>query len=197
LIVGNGLSVKDPFKFTIIPLPLVTWYVVADCVTIKPPFNRPEYKLPSNYYEMLKNDKYLHFYYSEEERNKYFEEWRHKLCNDLFNPYTKPEYKFYINLCLENQFYNDLQLDHYIDNGCFCKGCSLKRRDIYFKALKGEKVTEKILHSDVVIEQIKEKTEKIVKKINVVKSIHQAVSVLNKRKKIKTGGGRTFSLDIL
>jgi hypothetical protein len=87
-------------------------------------------------------------------------------------------------------------LDHYIDNGCFCKGCSLKRRDLYFKALNGEQITEKILHSDVVIEQIKEKTEKIVKKLNVVKSIQQAVAVLNKRKKIKTGGGRTFSLDI-
>ena len=157
---------------------------------------KQEYKLPSNYYEMLKNDKYLHLYYSEEERNNYFEEWRPKLCNDLFIPYTKQEYNFYINLCLENQFYNDLQLEHYIDNGCFCKGCSAKRRDIYFKALNGEQITEKILHSDVVIEQIKEKTEKIVKTINVAKSIQQAVSLLNKRKKIKTGGGRTFSLDI-
>jgi hypothetical protein len=158
---------------------------------------KKEYKLPCNYYEMLKIDKYLKFYYSEEERSNYLEEWRYKLCYDDFFPYTKVEYKFYINLCLENQFYNDLQLDHYIDNGCFCKGCSVKRRDIYFKALNGEQITEKILHSDVVIEQIKEKTEKIVKKINVVKSIQQALSVLNKRKKIKTGGGRTFSMDIL
>jgi hypothetical protein len=156
---------------------------------------KEEYRLPSNYYEMLKNDKYLQFYYSEQERNRYFEEWKNKLC-DNFEPYSKKKYDFYINLCLENQFYNDLQLDHYIDNGCFCKGCSIKRRDMYFKALNGEKITEKILHSDVVIEQIKEKTEKIVKKINVVNSINQAISVLNKRKKNKTGGGRTFSLDI-
>ena len=46
-IVGYGLSAIEAFKLTIIPEPLCTVYTVDDAVPIKPPFNKPEYKLPS------------------------------------------------------------------------------------------------------------------------------------------------------
>ena len=42
-----------------------------------------------------------------------------------------------MNLCLENQYINDIDIDHYIDNGCFCKYCSDKRKEIYFRAKAG------------------------------------------------------------
>ena len=106
-----------------------------------------EYKLPINYIDNIKNCKYFNIYYNEEERKKYLEPWNNKL-SDIFIPYTEQEYKFYMNLCLENQYINDIQNEHYIDNGCFCKLCTNKRRDIYFKAKNGEKKFEKIIHTE-------------------------------------------------
>lgn len=136
------------------------------------------YRLPENFYHDIETNKYLNFYYSEEERNKYLNEWKHKLTDSVV-PYTASEYKFYINLCLENQVYNDICFDHYIDNGCFCKECSLKRKDIYFKALNGEKITEKIIHSEIVVEKIKESNRKI---INIANAINKVKQTFNKRK---------------
>ncbi len=127
-----------------------------------------EYKLPANYFEIIKNDKYLQFYYSEEERNSYLSLWTDKLTEPVLS-YSEPEYLFYVNLNLENQIYNDFQSEHYIDNGCLCKGCSLKRRDIFEKAKKGMIIKEKINHIDIVNEIIDNKNKiinKIINKIN-------------------------------
>jgi len=123
-----------------------------------------EYKLPVNYLDLIKNCKYFNFYYSESERNKYLELWNKKLDSE-FIPYTESEYKFYINLCLENQYIYDVQIDHYIDNGCFCKYCSNKRKDIYFKAKSGVKNFDKIIHTEVINEVKTEKIKEISTKI--------------------------------
>lgn len=129
-----------------------------------------EYKIPSNYIELIKNDKYFNFYYDENERIHYLNFWSAKLC-EPFIPYNESEFKFYMNLCLENQFINDIQIDHYIDNGCFCKLCTDKRRDIYFKYKKGERNFEKIIHNEVINEFKTEKINKINEKLkNIVKN---------------------------
>ena len=120
-----------------------------------------EYKLPTNYFEIIKNDKYLLFYYSEEERNKYLNLWKSKLSDPVLS-YTESEYLFYLNLNLENQFYNDLQSEHYIDNGCLCKGCSIKRTQIFDKAKKRIVIKEKIIHNEI----IDNKNKRIIDKIN-------------------------------
>ena len=116
-----------------------------------------EYKLPSNYVELVKNCKYFNFYYNETERNNYIQSWSNKL-DSYFISYTTSEFKFYMNLCMENQYINDMQIEHYIDNGCFCKYCTNKRKDIFFRAKAGEKHFEKIIHTEVINEV---KTEKI------------------------------------
>jgi hypothetical protein len=123
-----------------------------------------EYKIPSNYIDIIRDDKFLNFYYNESERNNYIDLWHSKRCQDS-TPYTKTEYNFYMNLCLENQYINDVQTDHYIDNGCFCKLCKEKRREIFFKAKSGEKITEKIIHNEIVNEVHAEKINKISNKI--------------------------------
>lgn len=123
-----------------------------------------DYKLPNNYFELIKNCKYLNFYYSELERKTYLDYWSQKLDTD-FVPYTEPEYRFYMNLCLENQYIYDIQIDHYLDNGCFCSYCKNKRRDIFFKAKSGEKNFEKIIHREVINEVKVEKIKKINNKI--------------------------------
>jgi hypothetical protein len=105
------------------------------------------YRLPLNYLDMIKNCKYLKFYYSEKERNSYLSTWDNKLTHN-FNPYTVEEYKFYVVLYLENQYINDIQLQHYIDNGCFCNLCTDQRKTIFFKAKNGETINEKIIHNE-------------------------------------------------
>jgi len=123
-----------------------------------------EYRLPINYIELIKNNKYFNFYYTSEERNKYLQSWMSKL-DVAFVPYTENEFKFYMNLCLENQHINDIQIDHYIDNGCFCKYCKNKRRDIFFRAKAGEKKFDKIIHTEVINEVKNEKINEISNKI--------------------------------
>lgn len=135
-----------------------------------------EYKLPGNYFELIKNNKYFNFYLTEEERNKYLNIWRSKLDVD-FIPYTENEYKFYMNLCLENQYINDIQVDHYIDNGCFCKYCKNKRRELFFKAKSGEKIFDKIIHTEIINDI---KTEKFNELGNKIKAIVN--SEISKRK---------------
>jgi hypothetical protein len=122
---------------------------------------KAEYKLPSNYFENIKQCKYFNFYFSEEERNNYLNNWQTKLCKEFIS-YTENEYKFYMNLCLENQFINDIQVEHYIDNGCFCKFCTKKRREIFFKAKNGEQKFEKIIHSEVIFAEKQFKKKQIV-----------------------------------
>jgi hypothetical protein len=110
-----------------------------------------EYKIPSNYIDMIKSDKYFNFYYNEVERNIYLNIWYTKMTNENI-PYTFSEFNFYMNLCLENQYINDIQFDHYIDNGCFCKHCSQKRKEIYFRAKTGQKKFDKIIHRELIQE---------------------------------------------
>ena len=108
----------------------------------------------------IKSCKFLNFYYNEEERNVYLNYWENKLC-DVFHPYSVYEYNFYMNICLENQYINDIQLEHYVDNGCFCSCCSKKRREIFMKAKSGEKNFERIIHNHVINEEISNRNKKI------------------------------------
>ena len=140
-----------------------------------------EYKLPVNYYENIKKCKYFNLYYNEEERNNYLNTWNTKL-DDEFISYTSDEFDFYMNLCLENQYINDIQVEHYIDNGCFCKCCNNKRRDIFFRAKNGEKIFEKIIHDNIVFEE----KQNIIKR--GIEIINKQIEIINKKraeKKIK------------
>lgn len=121
---------------------------------------KTEYKLPCNFIDSIENCKYFNFYYSEEERKQYLESWKNNL-DISFIPFTKDEFNFYMQICLENQYINDIQTEHYIDNGCFCKYCSLKRKDIYFRAKNGETIFEKIIHTDVICKVKEERNQKI------------------------------------
>jgi hypothetical protein len=123
---------------------------------------KKEYKIPINFYEEIKNCKYFNFYLSEEERNEYLKLWESRISYEKFIPFTDTEYQFYIKISLENQYYDNIQYEHYIDNGCFCKACNIKRRKIYFKLLKNEVVNnEKIIHNNEVQNMIN-KTTKII-----------------------------------
>jgi hypothetical protein len=105
------------------------------------------YKLPSNYIDMIKNCKYFKFYYSPQEQLNYLSDLNQ---TSEFQPYTLEEYNFYVVLYLENQVYNDIQFDHYIDSGCICRCCSEKRLSLFKRAKGGERITERIVHSECI-----------------------------------------------
>lgn len=88
---------------------------------------------------------------------------------DNFVPYTVEEYKFYVNLYLENQYINDIQYEHYIDNGCLCKNCTNARQNIFIRAKRGEKKFNKIIHKDFVNKNIME----IINKKSISKNFKQ------------------------
>ena len=141
---------------------------------------KQEYKLPLNYYELIKDCKYFNYYYSSEEQRKYLNNWESRLTTSNFSPYTDEEYNFYVVLYLENQYINDIQIDHYIDNGCFCELCNKKRRDLYFKATKGEKITEKIIHIETVNNHIENRNKKMVE---IIKAKISQIKKKNKNEK--------------
>ena len=147
-----------------------------------------EYKLPINYFENIKTCKYFNFYYNEQERNAYLNIWATKL-NEVFVPYTNDEFKFYINLCLENQYINDVQVEHYIDNGCFCQLCNVKRKNIFFRAKNGEKTFEKIIHENVVFQE----KQNIIKK--GIEIINKKIEIINKKRSEKRGKKNQFGIN--
>ena len=112
---------------------------------------KKDYKIPSNLLDSVKKCKFLSYYYSEKEQNEYLNEWSNK-STSYFEPYSKEQYTHYLTICLENQYICDLDSNHYIDFGCLCKLCSDKRQNIFQRAKKGEKINEKINHSDLVNE---------------------------------------------
>jgi hypothetical protein len=137
---------------------------------------KSEYKIPLNYFELIKSCKYFNFYFSQEERKQYLQDWEKRITNN-FIPYTNEEYKFYVNLYLENQYINDIQIEHYIDNGCLCIPCTEARREIFIKAKNGKTNFDKINHRDIV-------NKDIINKINSYKSISNNIKQ-NNRFKIK------------
>ena len=132
---------------------------------------KDEYKIPSNYLELVKDCKYFNFYFSEEERKQYICNWENKIHCD-FTPYSRDEYKFYVNLYLENQYINDIQAEHYIDNGCLCMHCTKMRKNIFIRAKNGETHFEKITHQDAVNKGLTQKMNII----NKIKMINKSIS---------------------
>lgn len=106
------------------------------------------YTIPINLLEQIKSCPYINYYLSNEERNKYFSNWEKKMNYNTFSPYSIEEYYLYMNVCIENKYYNDFQSIHYMDVGCICRPCSRKREELFNRAKNGEKITEKIIHQD-------------------------------------------------
>ena len=105
-----------------------------------------EYKIPINYLEDLQHCKYLNYYYSEDEKINYINEWKKKSC-DFFEGYTFAQFQLYENISIENCHINYIQKDHYLDEGCLCKACGLKRKELANKIIKGIAFQTRIVHT--------------------------------------------------
>ena len=135
------------------------------------------YKIPLNLLHIIENCKGLNYYYSEDEKNEYLNNWKSKIC-DEFIPYNTNEYKIYTEISLENQFYNEIQRSHYIDGGCSCNACTRKRRSLLNKALNGESIEEKIDHNKSNIEFI---NQKIIVRKAILNKVFEQINISSKQ----------------
>jgi len=118
------------------------------------------YKIPENLLKTIEEDPLLQYYYSAEERNDYLNMWRSKQSQN-FEPFTETEYAFYEKITNENQYMFEVQRTHYLDEGCTCKACDIKRNGIMTRIQQGEKVTEKIVHEQAKMEYLKDKAKNL------------------------------------
>jgi len=140
------------------------------------------YKIPENYLEIIKNDKYLNYYYNENEIIEYINNWNLKKCSNYLG-FSEENYKLYENIIIENTNIDIIQPSfiHYLDQGCICKGCNIKRIETIDKLKKGLNI-DKIIHSETKVEY----KNKVVNN-NLKKIIVSSLVVKEKRsKKIKS-----------
>jgi hypothetical protein len=76
-------------------------------------------------------------------------------------PYTFEQYKIYEEITIENAHIDYIQIDHYMDEGCKCKACLIKRKEISLKLLRGINVSERIFHTEAKSQLIQKRADKI------------------------------------
>jgi hypothetical protein len=129
----------------------VKLFVVKDYESEKKPIKdlylafKREYKIPKNLLDHVIQCKYLQRFYSPQEIKEYYEIWLAKSVPDVI-PYTDEQYKLYEQITMENCHLDYIQKNHYMDEGCRCNACNVKRREIAQKIFKGMDVTEKVRH---------------------------------------------------
>lgn len=147
--------------------------IVKDYASSEKPFKNTygnfmkNYKIPCNFLEnIIKKCKYFNYYYSEEEKYNYLQEWQKKTSEDFLHM-TQNEYLMYQEICFENQTQNFIDKTHYIYNGCVCKGCLLKRQILINNLLKNNNIKpEKIIHQYANYDLAKIKCNQINNQIN-------------------------------
>ena len=127
-----------------------------------------KYKIPENYLnEIINHCRYINYYYSQEEREEYFNKWNLKKCENKI-PYTIEQYRVYEDISLENCYYDKIQLHHYIDDGCSCQACIIKRNRMKQLILNKKYNGERIFH-------VEAKKELIGKRLIQVKKINNLI----------------------
>ena len=117
---------------------------------------KEQYKLPENFFNELRTCKYLDYYYSPQEKEKYLLEWNEKVTGPC-KPFSFDEYNLYESISNENKYMDVIQANHYLDEGCMCNKCEEKRKNITHKILNGIEVNERINHSETKNEIMTEK----------------------------------------
>jgi hypothetical protein len=164
-------------------------HIVRDYETSSKPIKdlykrfKENYKIPKNLLDDIMNDKYLNYYYNNGELNEYFNLWKNKSTID-FVSFTEDEYKLYEYLCLENNHLDYIQLNHYIDEGCICKACNIKRNNVADKIKFGIYNNEKIIHEEAKKELL---TNRVIKANRINTTIHNlSMKIKGGRKDFKT-----------
>jgi hypothetical protein len=120
------------------------------------------YRIPINYLNETMNDERVNYYYSKEELTTYYNYWLTS-STSCWNGYTNEQYQLYQQITMENTHIDIIQLDHYFDEGCTCKACSLKRIETRSRIIRGLTVEERIIHIDAKNELIKKRVNRATK----------------------------------
>ena len=131
---------------------------------------KSSYKIPKNLLDEQMNDTYLKYYYSDTEKQNYYNEWLNKSSASR-NSYTFEQYKLYEELTIENSYIDIIQLHHYFDEGCICKACSIKRYNTKVNILKGYDVKDRIIHNNAKTELIQQRVIRANKINNIISKI--------------------------
>jgi hypothetical protein len=89
------------------------------------------------------------------QRNLY--EWSKKSC-ETRSGYTKEQFRIYDEISRENACIDYVQVDHYLDEGCMCKACGLKRVELASKVVRGLPIGERIVHTEAKSQLIQRRT---------------------------------------
>ena len=138
------------------------------------------YRIPHNLLETVMQCKYFNYFNNDYEKQEYISKWdARKLCM-YFEPYSLEQYNFYKELSRENQYYNIIQRNHYLDHGCICNACCQKRRMIVLRIKNGEDVNDiKIIHEEAIREK---KNRKIHRIENICNKIHNKLNEISKKR---------------
>jgi len=125
------------------------------------------YRVPSNFLIDITNNIYMKYYFSIDEIRDYYNYWSNKSIS-TFRGYTEQEYHLYQTITIENTHLDIIQIDHYFDEGCRCKACQIKRNQTAMKIIRGDKVTDKIIHINAKSELIEKRVKKATKINHVI-----------------------------
>lgn len=128
------------------------------------------YKIPKNFLNDIISCKYLNYYYSKQEIDNYRNEWLLKSSEEK-ECYSLEKYKLYEEITIENCHFDYVQFDHYMDEGCVCKACTLKRAELASKISRGILVTERLIHKEA-------RTELLEKRVVQANKINNAIHCL-------------------
>ena len=153
-----------------VPIKIVKDYETSE-KNIKDMYNKfkENYKIPINFLTNISECKYLQYYYSSEEIKEYIELWN-KNSSENFVGFTRDEYNIYEYISLDNNYMDIIQTHHYLDEGCCCKACCIKRENISTRLLQGDVFTWKIHHNEAKQELINIQLEKCKNINNVIKN---------------------------
>ena len=132
---------------------------------------KENYVIPINLLDEQMKCKYLNYYYSNEELSEYYEHWKQKI-GPSFTPFSEEQYNLYNSLTLENCHIDFIQTTHYMDEGCICKACNIKRNEIILKVLNGLSLTDsdKIYHNEAKQQLFNKRVTNAVKINKIIKN---------------------------
>ena len=148
------------------------------------------YKIPSNLLDELTKCKYLNYYYSDQEKQEYIDQWAKKTAPNTVQ-YTSEQYNMYEQLSIENSHIYHIQLNHYMDEGCSCKACCMKRAETATKLIMGRIIIteiDRIVHSEA-------KNELLVKRVEHANKINASIANARHAPQIK-GGRKDFNREM-
>jgi len=144
---------------------------------------KAHYHIPQNLLDDVMQCKYLNYYYSRAEIDEYYHHWTNK-SGPHFTPFTAEQFVLYNELTIENSHIDFIQSEHYMDDGCICNACVLKRCEISSKLMRGIVIKENVKHSEAKQELI-HKQEVRIRRVNRIIRELPPTQVNNKKKEFR------------